>query len=46
MEALQALMALGYARSVAETGLRDVLQSDSGSELEVEELVKRALKKM
>jgi len=43
-EALVALMSLGYNRQVAERALRNVLQESRGSELTVEELVKRALK--
>ena len=43
-EALVALMSLGYARNVAERAIREVLYESRGTELTVEELIKRSLK--
>ena len=43
-EALLALTSLGYARATAEKAIRTVLQESDGSELAVEELIKRALR--
>lgn len=43
-EALLALTSLGYSRSTAEKAIRVVLQESDGSELAVEELIKRALR--
>jgi len=44
-EALLALTSLGYARATAEKAIRTVLQESDGSELAVEELIKRALRR-
>jgi Holliday junction DNA helicase RuvA len=43
-DALQALMALGYQRAVAEKAIRDVLKEESEAGKTVESLIKRALK--
>lgn len=43
-EALLAMTSLGYNRSTAEKAIRVVLQESDGSELAVEELIKRALR--
>ncbi len=43
-EALLALTSLGYSRSTAEKAIRVVLQESDGSEVAVEELIKRALR--
>jgi Holliday junction DNA helicase RuvA len=43
-EAIVALMALGHTRSAAEQALRNVLLESPGTELTVEELIRRALR--
>lgn len=43
-EALAALTSLGYNRVVAEKAIRTALNESSGSQLSVEELIKKALK--
>ncbi len=43
-EALAALSSLGYARAVAEKAIRIVLSEARGTELTLEELIKRALR--
>jgi len=44
MDALQALMALGYPRAIAEKAIRSVLQTNPESGRSTEQLVKAALK--
>lgn len=43
-EALEALLALGFQRSVAEKAVRSALSEDSSRDLAVEDLVKKALR--
>jgi holliday junction DNA helicase RuvA len=43
-DALQALMALGYQRAVAEKAIRDVLKDEPEAGKTIESLIKRALK--
>jgi holliday junction DNA helicase RuvA len=43
-DALNALLSLGYHRSIAEQALRQVLKDSQGKDLPVEELIKQALR--
>jgi Holliday junction DNA helicase RuvA len=43
-DALNALISLGYTRSIAEQALRQVFKESPGKDLPVEELIKQALK--